>query len=313
MVNYDGEDKLGNSCWHKDYEDALRVSAFLGVPLLKLDFKEDYEREVLNRVFEDYSKGLTPNPDVLCNQYVKFGSWLKKAEELGYDFIATGHYAGVEEKNGEFFLKEALDKNKDQTYFLHELNQLQLSKVIFPLDNLTKSDVREIAKEINLPNAEKAESMGICFIGEVDMKEFLRQKLPVKIGEIINIENGEKIGEHDGIWFYTVGQRHGFSQSGGSEVMYIVKKDLENNLLFVGGEEELKNQNQNLILKNIHFINRVILPFECLARVRHRGDLKKVKIEENGKVEFLDEIPVLSSGQYIVFYKDGICLGGAQI
>ena len=172
MVNYDDIGPGGESCWAGDYQDALRVAAKLGIPLMRLDFTKEYKKTVLDYMYAQYRAGRTPNPDVLCNKFVKFGSWLDKAKELGFDKIATGHYAKVLESR-TYKLVEAKDENKDQTYFLNQLNQEQLSRVLFPIGDYTKPEVRKLAKKFGLPNADKEESMGICFVGEVPMKEFL--------------------------------------------------------------------------------------------------------------------------------------------
>ncbi|MFH1286647.1 MAG: tRNA 2-thiouridine(34) synthase MnmA [Candidatus Magasanikbacteria bacterium] len=207
MVNYDN----GESCWRNDYRDALRVAAKLGIPLLKLDFTKDYKEQVLDHMFAEYKKGRTPNPDVLCNKLIKFGAWIEKARELGFDAIATGHYASIKilkHKNIKtYHLIQAKDGNKDQTYFLHQLNQEQLAHTLFPLGDYTKDEVRSLAREFELPTAEKEESMGICFVGEVPMKEFLQERIEKKQGNIVT-SSGDVVGKHDGLAFYTIGQRH---------------------------------------------------------------------------------------------------------
>lgn len=237
MVNYDK-----NGCWRADYQDALRVAAKLGIPLLRMNFVKEYKEFVLDYMYKEYKKGRTPNPDVLCNKFVKFGVWLKAVNKLGFKYLATGHYARVIRnkekgirKKGElknlFFTPYSLllskDQNKDQTYFLNQLNQKQLSKVLFPLGKYTKPEVRKLAKKFLLPTAEKEESMGICFIGEVPMKEFLEAKIKSKPGKII-MSDGTVLGTHDGLSFYTIGQRHGFLSS--REVAQATARDLSKNI-----------------------------------------------------------------------------------
>ncbi|MCX6780129.1 MAG: tRNA 2-thiouridine(34) synthase MnmA, partial [Candidatus Magasanikbacteria bacterium] len=234
MVNYD-ELKNGVSCWHPDYQDALRVSAKLGIKLLRLDFTKEYARDVLQYMYAEYDRGRTPNPDVLCNKFVKFGAWLKKADELGFDFIATGHYARTKKKGKDVLLVAAKDTNKDQTYFLHQLSQQQLSRTMFPIGDYTKEEVRKLAHKFDLSTAQKEESMGICFIGEVSMKDFLKDKVKATAGNIVDTA-GNILGEHTGLPFYTIGQRGvGLSNTGG-KTLFVVDKDISKNELIVGEE-----------------------------------------------------------------------------
>ncbi len=207
------------ACWVPDYRDAVRVAAHLNIPIIKLDFTKEYKEKVLDYMFAEYNAGRTPNPDVLCNKYIKFGVWLEKAKDLGFDFLATGHYARVKKlaiSNKQLTnrllvvncsLLISKDTNKDQTYFLHQLNQEQLSRTMFPIGEYAKPQVRKLAKKFGLATAEKEESMGICFVGEVPMKEFLEQRIPPKKGNIV-LSDGTVIGTHDGLAFYTIGQRH---------------------------------------------------------------------------------------------------------
>jgi len=210
-VNYDEhasqDEALAKSCWRPDYQDALRVCAKLGIPLLRWDFKKEYQRDVLDYMYREYRAGRTPNPDVLCNKFVKFGAWLKKARALGFDLLVTGHYARIKKISANnFSLQMSKDKNKDQTYFLNQLSQTQLKYVIFPIGQYTKPQVRALAKKLDLPTAQKEESMGICFVGEVPMKEFLQKKIKTKPGKIVSTKR-EVLGEHTGLPFYTIGER----------------------------------------------------------------------------------------------------------
>ena len=210
MVNYDAnssdDNSIGSKCWTGDYRDALRVAAKLGIPLLRLNFTMEYKKYVLDYLYTEYEKGNTPNPDILCNKYIKFGFWLKKAQAMGFTKLATGHYARLHNPKS-IELLEAKDKNKDQTYFLHQLNQKQLKDILFPIGEYTKPEVRKLAKKFALPVADKEESMGICFVGEVPMKKFLEEKVKSKPGEVVT-SLGEIVGKHDGLAFYTIGQRH---------------------------------------------------------------------------------------------------------
>ena len=216
-------DAAANACWLPDYRDAVRVAAKLGIPILKLDFTKEYKAKVLDYMFAEYKAGRTPNPDVLCNKYIKFGVWMTHARKLGFDYLATGHYARIKKVNSKqtivnnnrsssqftnnYLLFTSKDTNKDQTYFLHQLSQDQLQHVLFPIGNYTKPEVRKLAQKFKLPTAEKEESMGICFIGEVPMKEFLETKIKHKPGKII-LSDGTVVGKHQGLAFYTIGQRH---------------------------------------------------------------------------------------------------------
>ena len=195
-----------NCTWKEDRMDAMRVAALLDIPFITLDLEKEYKEEVVDYMISEYRAGRTPNPDVMCNRYVKFGGFYDWAMKQGADYVATGHYAQVIDGK----LIAGNDKNKDQTYFLWTLNKEQLSKTIFPVGNIEKPEVRKLAKKFNLPNAEKKDSQGLCFIGKIDIKEFLSHYIDSKRGNVLNIE-GEVIGEHDGSFFFTIGERHGFN------------------------------------------------------------------------------------------------------
>ncbi len=328
MVNYDGQTNQGESCWVPDYQDAARVAASLGIKLLKFDFTKEYKEAVLDHMFSEYEAGRTPNPDVLCNKYVKFGAWLSKARELGFSYLATGHYARVSHE-GPARLLEAADKNKDQTYFLHQLTSEQLGSVLFPIGDYTKPDVRELAKKYNLPVADKAESMGICFIGEVPMKEFLQTRIKPQPGNII-FSDGTIIGQHEGLAFYTIGQRQGLSLSHKPDVeksehanshtkpLYVVAKELATNSLVVGFESDPLLYRVLIPLEKVHFINRqpAAFPLQCQVRFRHREALQECIVTEDSQaIEVRCQNPerAATPGQYAVFYKSGECLGGGII
>ena len=306
MVNYED----GESCWRGDYQDALRVAAHLGIKLLKLDFCKEYKEKVLDHMYKEYEAGRTPNPDVMCNRYIKFGVWLDKIKELGFDKIATGHYAKTDGNK----LLQAKDKNKDQTYFLHQLNQEQLSQTLFPLGKYKKTKVRSLAKKFNLPTAEKEESMGVCFVGEVPMKEFLEGKIKDKIkgGDVI-MSNGKKIGRHDGLAFCTVGQRHGFTQAGGDKPLFVVDKDFKNNQLIVGYEDDPLLYKEQIEVEDLHWIGqKPKFPLKCKVRLRHRQELRDCVVENN-IIKFKKEERAVTPGQFAVFYKKHECLGGGVI
>ncbi|OGH91599.1 MAG: tRNA 2-thiouridine(34) synthase MnmA [Candidatus Magasanikbacteria bacterium RIFOXYD2_FULL_39_9] len=318
MVNYD-EAKGTERCWTGDYQDALRVAAKVGIPLLRWDFVKDYKKTVLDYMYSEYKLGRTPNPDVLCNKFIKFGAWLAKAKELGFDKIATGHYTGVrqDKKTKMFELVQAKDKNKDQTYFLHQLNQEQLAHTLFPIGNYTKPQIRKLAKKFGLPNAEKEESMGICFVGEVPMKDFLMKEIKSKKGKII-LSTGEVIGEHDGLPFYTIGQRNLGVKTDSNKPLYVVDKRGESNELVVGYENDKLLYKKEAEVVDVSWVNekKIKLPLNCEVRLRHRQPLQKVKVEmKGGKVilKFFKSQRAVTPGQFAVFYKKDLCLGGGVI
>jgi len=219
----------------QDYSDVSKVCSVLDIPYYTVNYSKQYFEKVFEFFLSEYKCGRTPNPDVLCNREIKFGNFLEHALQIGADYVATGHYAKVEQKSGLFYLKKAADKNKDQSYFLNQLDQNQLSKVIFPLCDILKPKVREIAKKLNLSTAEKKDSTGICFIGERNFKEFLQHYIPMQKGKILTLEN-KCVGEHDGVIFYTIGQRKGLNIggiSGTSGRWFVVDKDVKNNILYV--------------------------------------------------------------------------------
>ncbi len=327
MIQYDQPGKSGESCWVPDYEDAARVAVKLGIPLLKFDFSKEYASTVLAYMFAEYEAGRTPNPDVLCNKYIKFGVWLNKTHELDFDYLATGHYARVKKGFKGWQLCPAKDLNKDQTYFLHQLGQEQLSKIMFPVGGYTKPQVRALAKKFNLPVANKEESMGICFIGEVPMKEFLQTRIKPKPGKIIT-SAGETIGEHDGLAFYTIGQRHGLtapgaqnrmgSQKTDTQPLYVVEKNILKDELIVGFDNDPLLFKKEIYVENLHWISGQIpkLPLNCQVRLRHRQPLQKCKIIAVGqrlKIIFARPERAPTPGQFTVFYKNKKCLGGGVV
>ncbi len=330
MVNYDsGRAPVGDpDCWLTEYRDALRVAARLGIPLLKLDFTKEYSKKVLAYMFREYKKGRTPNPDVLCNTFIKFGVWLKWARKHGFDKLATGHYARLKIQrpkskglNPSFALLAAKDENKDQTYFLHQLSQKQLANILFPIGEYAKPKVRKLAKKFGLPTAEKEESMGVCFVGEVPMKEFLSKKVPAKSGKVITAA-GEAIGRHDGLPFYTIGQRHGFEQSGGKAPLFVVAKDFKKNLLIVGYEDDPGLFQKEIAVSDIHWVIGQVpdFPLHCEVRLRHRQPLQESKIwslavvgESRLRIEFKTLQRAVTPGQFAVLYENGVCLGGGVI
>ncbi len=299
------KDDSGVCTWKQDYRDAGRVAAQLGIELHFFDFEKQYRKHVYDYMIAEYKKGRTPNPDVLCNQYMKFGYFMQAAQQLGCDHVATGHYAGVRDGH----LLRAKDEGKDQTYFLHRLTQEQLKHALFPLKDLTKKEVRAKAAELNLPTKDKEESMGICFVGEVSIKEFLQKEIKPQPGEVVN-EHGKHVGEHEGLPFYTIGQRHGFTQAGGADPYYVAQKDFERNRLIVAHRESELLLKKEAQIEDLYWIAEPAK--ECLVRLRHRGALVKAQVKPD-KIIFDKSQWGVTPGQFAVLYSDTECLGGGVI
>lgn len=302
--------------WVTDQEDARKVAALLEIPFYTFDFEAQYREKVVEYMVEGYKAGITPNPDVMCNKEIKFGIFFDKATELGADMIATGHYARVQERGGTYRLLAGVDANKDQSYFLYLLTQKQLSRTLFPLGEYTKPQVRELAKKHALPTAEKKDSQGVCFVGELDVFEFLKSRIPVHKGKIITT-GGKEVGEHQGIEFYTIGQRHGIGSPGGGTPYYVTGKDAVKNILFVGeGAEDKELYAKTLRAVQSHWITD-IKPEKCRARIRYRQPLQECEVayESDGTlvVTFAQTQRAVTPGQSIVFYDGDAVMGGAVI
>ncbi len=311
MKNW-SKDLPGFDCpWKEDYQDAKRVAVQLGIAFKLYDFETEYRQKVVDYMVAEYQAGRTPNPDIMCNQEVKFKLFLDAALEDGADMIATGHYAKAE--NGQLLM--AKDSNKDQTYFLYRVTSDAFSKTLFPLGDLTKPEVRELAKEFGLVTASKKESMGICFVGKVGIKDFLLHELgPQNPGDIIN-NAGEAIGRHDGAIFYTIGQRHGLDVGGGLPY-YVVGKDMAKNEVYVTTDLNDKGLwSRKCVLTSLHWIKSVSETVEGLkVRTRHRGELTEAIFDAKTSTMSLSaDIRGLSPGQSAVFYHDDTCLGGGII
>lgn len=321
MHNWEEDDDDDTCTAVTDYEDVKRVCNKLGIPYYTVNFAKEYLDRVFSNFLEEYSKGRTPNPDVLCNREIKFGPFLEYARSLGADYIATGHYARVIRENGITRLLKAEDTNKDQTYFLNQLNQDQLSQVLFPLGDMVKPEVRAIADKYGLSTAEKKDSTGICFIGEKRFRQFLKSYIPCNRGDIVD-RNGNKVGEHEGVIYYTLGQRRGLNiggkKDGTGERWFVLDKDVKNNHLIVSqgeGEELFKD---GLVSYKINWIPSVPneKEFECFAKFRYRQPDQKVRvvIEDNRVVVyFAEKQRAVTPGQYVVFYTETDCLGGGVI
>lgn len=309
--------------WKDERLSAMKVCAKLNVPFLTIDCEKEYKEEVVDYMINEYREGRVPNPDIFCNKYVKFGIFLKKALEMGADYIATGHYARVEAGDKNLELREGIDKEKDQSYFLYTLNQDQLKHIMFPIGHLTKPEVRKLAEKFDLPTAFKKDSQGLCFIGKVDIKDFLSHYIPEKKGDVLNT-NGQVIGEHSGATFYTVGQRHGFiiTKKTPNDPRYaVISKNLSTNTVTVAGkgiEDKKINNISEFQLSNLHLIsiNNPNFPMKTQVRIRYRQEKQDCVIEESlGKIVVKLNKPqsAISIGQSAVFYKDDICLGGGII
>ena len=324
--------------WKEDRRDAMRVCAKLGIPFITIDAEKEYKKEVADYMISEYKAGRTPNPDIMCNKSVKFGVFLKKAIELGADYIATGHYARLEREflisNFKFLnkkrknfenckLKIARDLNKDQSYFLWTLTQEQLKYCLFPIGGLLKLEVRHIAKKNGLATAEKEESQGVCFIGEFNMEDFLKKYIKQKKGEVVTAD-GKIIGEHNGLAFYTIGQRHGFGFGGGEGgPYYIVEKDFKNNRLIVAEKKDEKSfSRKEVIIENANWISAVPkIGKKYQARIRYRQPLEECEVAEisirqladSTKIIFKNPQRAITPGQSLVIYDGEEMIGGGVI
>lgn len=321
MINW--EEKDGACTAEEDYEDVKRVCNKLGIPYFSVNYSKEYYQRVFQYFLEEYKAGRTPNPDVLCNREIKFGPFLDKAITLGADMIATGHYAKKIEKDGKFYLAKADDHNKDQSYFLNQLSQYQLSKVLFPLAEISKPQVREIAKKLELSTATKKDSTGICFIGERNFKKFLSEFLPAQPGDIVD-RQGRVVGKHEGLMYYTLGQRRGLNigglKGGNGKRWFVLEKDLQNNRLIVSQGEDDLLFSDGLFATDMNWIPEKPEKeeFECYAKFRYRQPDQKVKVKITGEttiqVDFDQKQRAITPGQFVVLYdKNGICLGGGII
>lgn len=307
------QDMPGMRCpWADDLADAKRVAVQLGIDFKVFDFENEYRHKVVDYMIDEYRRGRTPNPDIMCNQEVKFKLFLETALEDGADLIATGHYAAVE--NG--VLKMAADTNKDQTYFLYRVSGEALQKVLFPLGGFTKPQVREMAKERGLYTAAKKDSQGICFVGQIGIRDFLSQYVEQIPGDIIDKITGKVLGRHDGAIFYTIGQRHGLELGGGLPY-YVVGKDMDKNEVYV--TTNLNDENlwkPEIDLGEIHWINDAPGEGDYKMRVRHRAALVDAHLNHDGdRVILTPTSPerAVAAGQSVVIYSGDVCLGGGIV
>lgn len=306
----------------KDYQDARRVAEELGIKLNRVDFIDEYWNTVFSYFLNEYKKGRTPNPDIMCNKYIKFNAFLHHAHNLGADYIAMGHYARVRHDEDKSYLLRGVDTNKDQTYFLCMINQAQLRKSLFPIGHLTKPEVREIASSANLATAGKKDSTGICFIGERNFKKFLQNYLPATPGDMVTLA-GKKIGKHDGLMYYTIGQRKGLGIGGSNEysgdAWFVCGKNLEKNELIVGqGHDSEYLISNRCIASDCNWItNKPIEGKKYTAKFRYRQQDNNIKLRfiDDNTIEVLypEGVRAVTPGQAVVVYDGEICMGGAII
>ena len=302
--------------WEQDYEDVRKVCDQLGITYTTFNFVEEYRALVFDYFLEELRIGRTPNPDILCNQEIKFHLFLKKALAIdGVQAVATGHYAAVRQDGGLHKLCRPVDSNKDQTYFLHRVDPTTLDKVLFPLQDLTKDEVRAIAQEQGFPNADKKDSTGICFIGDIDYGEFVKQYIPESKGEIVTVD-GEVVGDHPGLHLFTRGQRKGID-IGGTGPYYVVDKDMETNQLIVTNDSEDKRLYQSgCTVSDMHWLYTIDLPAEVHVQVRYRQSAVPAIVEMNGnqiQVVFKQPQRAVTPGQSAVLYDGDYVVGGGII
>ncbi|MHD0397545.1 tRNA 2-thiouridine(34) synthase MnmA [Staphylococcus simulans] len=320
MKNWDDTDENGVCTATEDYNDVIAVCNQIGIPYYAVNFEKEYWDKVFTYFLDEYKKGRTPNPDVMCNKEIKFKAFLNHAMKLGADYVATGHYAQVRRnEDGTVEMLRGVDNNKDQTYFLNQLTHEQLSKVMFPLGGMEKSEVRDIALAQDLATAKKKDSTGICFIGERNFKEFLSNYLPAQSGDMRTL-NGKKMGTHSGLMYYTIGQRHGLGIGGDGDPWFVVGKNLEDNVLYVEqGFHHDALYSDYLIASDVSLVNDIDLSqgYRCTAKFRYRQKDTDVTVTQIGedqlRVDFDEPVRAITPGQAVVLYDGDVCLGGATI
>jgi tRNA-specific 2-thiouridylase len=318
--------RTGECKWRQERRDAARIASLLNIPLITLDFEKEYKKIVVKQMFKDYKQGITPNPDILCNEKVKFPLLWEAAQKLKAQRIATGHHARIIKKENKYLLLRGKDESKDQSYFLYRLAQKDLQHTLFPIGDYTKDEVRKIAKQNKFPNHDKKSTVGICFIGKVNLKEFLQQKIKPKKGRILS-PKGDVIGEHDGIYYYTINQRIG--PRFGIDVKktadnpqfqkrwYVAQKDIKTNTIIASPENHPILYRKEIFIQNPNWISKYPQSKEkVLVRIRQVGELMPAILEKiNGKykINLSKAITGISKGQAIVFYQGRIVIGGGTI
>ncbi|MEK7105340.1 MAG: tRNA 2-thiouridine(34) synthase MnmA [Patescibacteria group bacterium] len=309
----EGTEEFIECDWRTERRDAMRVAAQLGIPFMTFDFEKEYRQKVVDYMVKEYAAGRTPNPDVMCNKFMKFDLFMKEADKLGCAFVATGHYARMEDGK----LLAGVDPNKDQTYFLCQMPREVLKRVLFPVGGMLKTDVRTEAEKRNLVVAGKKDSQGVCFIGEINMTEFLQDYIEKKPGKIVTT-SGELVGDHEGLPFYTIGQREGLKIGGLETPYYVVAKNAERNELVVSSNFHEALFRDELVASEMNWLVEPKLSvFTCSARIRYRQPLEQcnVGVVDNGKLQVTFATPqrAVTPGQFIVFYDDDVVIGGAVI
>lgn len=297
--------------WKEDRVDAMRVCVALGIPYREVDLSDEYKREVVDAMVRDYAAGITPNPDVLCNRSIKFGHFKRWALEQGADMVATGHYAQVKKSDGTYRLMRGADREKDQSYFLHLLDQDDLAHTLFPIGAMHKREVRALAKKFALPVAQKKDSQGLCFVGDITMSDFLSRYIPLRTGAVLDMQ-GNAVGEHDGAALYTTGQRHGFRMRS-SVPHYVVSADTQANTITVSPDRDDASCTKAL-LREMHWI-RESSDGEYLVQSRYREKPGRAHVlrAESGVCVTLAQAHILAPGQSLVMYRGRECAGGGII
>jgi tRNA-specific 2-thiouridylase len=297
--------------WERDRADALAVAAHLGIPLETWDVSSEYERLVADPMISGYRSGMTPNPDVACNRHIKFGLFAARAQAAGAELIATGHYARVVRDKGDLYVARGTDPDKDQSYFLYDVPTSVLPRVLFPVGDMLKRDVRALAIRMKLPNAAKKDSQGVCFVGQLDMAEFLRMRITAKRGMIVHLD-GRVLGEHDGAMFYTIGQRHGLDLKDGGGPYYVVATDIVTNSVTVGPESALMTR--TIRVRDMAWHGpRPPASARLTAQIRYRTAAVGVSIGRAGMLHFSRPVRAAAPGQSVVFYRGQRVVGGAII
>ena len=319
MKNWQELDDQGVCQSAKDFSDVTSVCEQLDIPYYSWDFVDQYRDLVFKKFIRDYRKGLTPNPDILCNKEIKFNVFFKKAKQLGADFVATGHYCQIKKRDGQYYLAKGLDQNKDQSYFLYAIDHHCLSEVLFPVGGMMKSEVRKKAKTLGLSVSLKKDSTGVCFIGERNFKKFLSQYIPSEKG-VFKLENGQGriLGEHDGAYYYTIGQRKGLGLGGPGGPWFVIGKDMNKNEVYIGeGEDHPGLYANSLTASGVHYLGQWDhFPKHCQAKIRYRQKDQDCQVKLSGssvEVKFEKSQRAITPSQSIVFYANNLCLGGAII
>jgi tRNA-specific 2-thiouridylase len=293
-----------------DKRESMRVAAHLRIPWIEIDGVEAYKNNVANYMLSEYKAGRTPNGDVFCNTTVKFGTFYELAMERGADYIATGHYAQM--INNE--MHKGVDNSKDQTYFLWNVPKEKLIKTLFPIGNIPKTKVRELALKYKLPNADRPDSQGVCFLGPIDMKMYLKDMLKPRAGDVVDTK-GNIIGKHDGVILYTIGERHGFNINiNHTKPYFVISKDVNKNTITVSTNPNENKNTNDIYVTDVNWLTNVPdLDTEINAVFRYHGQEYKIKLNPNNKIIFTNEAPMVAEGQSVVFYKESLCLGGGTI